>query len=76
MSNNLGFSKGMEDGRLKLGSEAADSAIRVFPPRPEDRGEIASRIGAKHGPFTGTSLAPGEASFIIFISQFVVQCCR
>ncbi len=49
MSNNLEFSKGMEDGRLKLGSEAGGQCDKGF-----------SAKAGRSGLSTGTSLAPGK----------------
>jgi hypothetical protein len=71
MSNNLGFSKGMEDGRweIKPGSEAGGQCDKGFSAK-------AGRSGLSTA-FYGHVAGAREASFIIlFISQFVVQCCR
>lgn len=65
MSNILGFSKGMEDGRweIKLGSEAGGQCDKGFPAK-------AGLSTALYGHVAGARGA-GEASFIIL---FI--CCR
>ncbi len=68
MSNNLGFSKGMEDGRweIKPGSEAGGQCDKGFSAKAGRSGLSTALYG-----YVAGARGAGEASFIIL---FI--CCR